>query len=342
MNSPFRWHRAFLLWGLSLTSVVLPLLYTNQYILHLLIIGFMLSVLALGVRLVMITGQWTFGQAAFQAIGAYSCVMLRANFGLTFWMSLPLAGLFAALFALVIGYPILRLRGIYFSMLTLCLGEVIRTLALEWKSVTGGPSGMIDVPHPDGIAIGSITLVQFGPTNKIPYYYTALFILFIALVVIHRIDVSRLGRSFRAIRQSDNLAESLGINVAWYKVIAFAVGSFFSGICGAFLPAYLGTLYPSHFNIWQSIYPVVHVIVGGLDHIFGPVAGTFFVTFLFELTRASPEMQQLLYAFTLIAVILLLPHGLMGITKQSQIWISCLTRGFAQASRIVRSGRGSA
>jgi len=287
----------------------------------------------------MLTGQWTFGQAAFLAVGSYCSVLLTGRMGLSFWISMPLAGLAAALFAILIGYPILRLKGIYFSMLTLCLGEVVRSIALEWKNLTGGASGIIYIPSPDVISIGSWTLVKFGPTDKLPYYYLALFILVITLIVMRRLDKSSIGRVFRAINQSDSLAKSLGINVARYKVIAFAVGCFFAGICGAYLPAYLGVVYPQNFNVWQSIYPVVHIIVGGLGYLFGPVVGTSFVTLLFETTRAAPEFQPLIYALVLVFVILLLPYGLMGLTKQGQGWLSLLIRCSLKLGRMEREDR---
>ena len=210
--------------------------------------------------------------------------------------------------------------------LTLCLGEVIRTIALEWRSITGGASGMTSIAPPNELSFGPLLSVKFGPTDKIPYYYLALFLLLVTLLVMHRIDKTRLGRSLRSIRQSDSLAAGIGINVARYKVIAFAIGSFFSGISGAFMPTYLGTVYPDHFNVWQSIYPVVHVTVGGLEHLFGPVVGTLFVTFIFEITRASPELQQLLYALILIVVIMLLPKGLTSLASQSLVWSAYIKR----------------
>jgi branched-chain amino acid transport system permease protein len=300
--------------------VCLPIFWHDQYILHLLIIVFIYSLVALGVRLIMLTGQWTFGQAAFLAIGSYSSVLLVRKMGLSFWAAMPLAGLVAAALAILLGYPILRLKGIYFSMLTLCLGEVARTTALELKSITGGASGIIDIAPPPTISFGSWALVQFDPTAKLPFYYLALVLLCIALVIMERLNKSKMGRAFRAVNQCDSLAESLGINTARYKVIAFAIGSFFAGISGAFLPTYLGTLYPDHFNVWQSIYPVVHVIVGGMDYLLGPPVGTLFVVSLFELTRAKPEFQQLTYAFVLVFVILLLPTGIMSLSRLGPSW----------------------
>jgi branched-chain amino acid transport system permease protein len=147
-----------------------------------------------------------------------------------------------------------------------------------------------------------------------------------------RLDTTRIGRVLRAIQQSDSLAESLGINFAIYKVTAFAIGAFFAGIAGAYLPAYLGVLYLQHFNVWQSIYPIVHIIVGGLGYLFGPVVGTGFVTFLFEFTRAAPEFQQLIYAIVLVFVILMLPHGLMGLGGRGRSWLSQLDQWFVGVS----------
>ena len=322
MNSNPQHSRKISLLVLLAVMVGLPFFWHNPYILHLLIIIFIYSIVALGVRLIMLTGQWTFGQAAFLAIGSYSSVLLGKKMGLSFWGAMPLAGLAAAAVAILLGYPILRLKGIYFSMLTLCLGEVARTTALELKSITGGASGITDIAPPPAISCGSWTLVTFDSTTKLPFYYLALILLCIAIIVMERIDKSKIGRAFKAVKQSDSLAESLGINIPRYKVIAFAIGSFFAGISGAFLSTYLGTLYPDHFNVWQSIYPVVHVIVGGMDYLLGPPIGTIFVVSLFELTRAKPEFQQLTYAFVLVLVILLLPTGIMSLTKRGPRWWS--------------------
>ena len=195
-----------------------------------------LSVIAAGVWLVFYIGRIHIGQGAFALLGQYAAAIAITKLGLSFWAALPLAGLVSALFACAIGLPILRLKGVYFAMVTLSLTEAARLTAQSFVSVTGGPKGILNVPLPGAVEVFGLTLVpDFAEVNP----HIALFVLATLLAVgtfiaLYRIVNSRLGWLFRSLQQNEDLASSIGVNVARLRVIAFAIGSFLGGIGGAF------------------------------------------------------------------------------------------------------------
>lgn len=293
---------------------LLPLFERDPYILHVLIEVAMVSLPTLGLWLIMLTGQLSFGQVAFVAIGAYTSCLLVMKMGMNTWLALPISGLTAGLFGVAIGYPSLRIKGTYFAILTLVFGEAVSMILLNWTGLTGGADGIFGIPRPNEIGLAGLTLVQFS-ADKLPYYYFALTLLIICFLVMARINRSHVGSVLRSINQSDTLAESIGVNVTRYKVLAFSTGCFFAGLGGGFYTHYFTILHPDNFTLWDSIYYVVYVIVGGVSSVVGPILGTFLMLGTFELLRAVKQFQAVVYALILICVILFLPGGLMNIRQ---------------------------
>ena len=294
----------------ALILVLLPLVVHSGYYLHILITVGMLSVGALGVRLMMNLGQWSFGQGAFMTLGAYASGLVAVKLGWSVWLSMPIGGLVAALFAMVIGYPALKVKAAYFAIFTIALVLVLRQLILAWRGVTGGLTGLLNVPRPDAIHIGALS-IDF--TQKTHFYYLMLILFFVTLAVMYRVDHSRMGKVIKGIYSSEDLAESVGINTLWYKVRAFAIGSLFAGLSGAFSAHYLQAAHPNAFEMWQSIYMVAYVIVGGIGSVFGPVVGTFALVLVVEALRAAGEYQIIAYGLVLIVVMLFLRGGLISL-----------------------------
>ena len=276
-----------------------------------------LSVIAAGVWLVFYIGRIHIGQGAFALLGQYAAAIAITKLGLSFWVALPLAGLVSALFACAIGLPILRLKGVYFAMVTLSLTEAARLTAQSFVSVTGGPKGILNVPLPGAVEVFGLTLVpDFAEVNP----HIALFVLATLLAVgtfiaLYRIVNSRLGWLFRSLQQNEDLASSIGVNVARLRVIAFAIGSFLGGIGGAFFLAVQQSVYPSSFQVQDSIYLMLYCFLGGLGYVFGPLVGTFVLFIAFEFLHGLNQYQPLIYALLMIGLMLWLPNGLLSLGR---------------------------
>lgn len=286
-----------------------PLLSQKLYWMHLVILCLLYSILTMSLVLILRTGHLTLAHAAFMGIGSFSSALLVMKLGLSFWLALPLSGLIAAIIALILGYPILRVRGIYFVIITLAFSTVVALIALNWN-LLGGYVGITGIPRPN--AIGSIDF-----SSKIHYYYLILLLAAIAGLVIYRIETSRFGRILRAIGEDDVLTESIGVDLLRYKLMAFAVGSFWAGVAGAFFAHYLRYTSGDLFGVWESLQYVIFAIVGGTaSAVAGPVIGVFVLTIFAELLPIPDLAQPFLFGAVLIQVVLTLPGGLISLPQQ--------------------------
>lgn len=291
---------------LLILLLTLPLFVKDPYTLHILIITIMNVILAVSIRLILTVGEMSIAHAAFMAIGGYTSALLVTRLGLSFWLTLLLGGIMATIIAILIGYITLRLKGFYFSLVTLAFAEIVLIVITRWDSLLGGYAGISDIPPPNPV-FG----IEF--TSKVPYYYLILLLGIVTIAIMYRIDKSWLGRIFNSIRQSALLSESMGINIMRYKVLAFAIGCFFAGIVGAFQAHYYTVLAPAFFTLWESIYCLIYAQVGGVANIAGPAVGAIFLTIIPEFLRAANEFQPLIFGAILIVVILFLPGGLITI-----------------------------
>jgi branched-chain amino acid transport system permease protein len=284
--------------------LTLPVATRDPYFLNLFITVGIWTTSVWGVRLIMSTGQLTLGHAAYMAVGAYASTLLTMKAGLSFWLAFPLAGMISSLIALLIGYPILRIKGVYFSIITFAFAEIIRLIIVHWPDVLGGYGGIPNIPPPQ-----PIFSIRF--TSRVPFYYLILAISLATYLFMVRIEKSRLGRIFSSIHESDTLAESIGINIMKYKMIAFCLGCFFAGLSGSFYAHYFNFTSPEFFTIWQSIYCLIFVIVGGVGSVLGPFLGSLFMTLVPEFLRVAKEYEPVVYAIILILIMFLLPGGLV-------------------------------
>ena len=290
--------------------LVLPLIGGDPYSYHILIMIGAGTILAWGVRLVLITGHLTVAHAAFAAIGAYTSTLLVMRLGISFWGALPISGVVAALFGLLLGYISLRIKGIYFVILTLCFAEVVRVIIGYWPFL-GGYKGILGIPAPDPIAIPILGVIDFR--SKIAYYYLVLLVALLTGFVMHRIDASRLGRIFRSIEESEGLAESIGINCLGYKVLAFVIACFFAGVTGSLLAHYRFMISPEFFTVWDSIYFLLYVVIGGTGSVAGPVVGAVILVALPEFLHGVALYKDIIFAGVLLAVVFGLPQGLISL-----------------------------
>jgi branched-chain amino acid transport system permease protein len=302
---------------------LVPLLWKSLYWIHILILTGLNVLLAVSLRALLRTGQISLGTAGFMLLGAYSSALLAIKLGLSFWITLPLGGLLAAIVALIVGYPFLRAKGIYFAILTVMLAEVSRLIAWYWPSLTGGSAGLQDIPPPDPISIPGIIILTFD--TKIAYYYLMLVIVIVCLTILYRIERSWLGLMWSAINEADNLAQAVGINIMGHKMLIFCVSSFFMGVAGALYAHYMGTLSPygtpgTPFGFTASIYVLIYVVVGGETRFAGPIIGAIVLTIVPELVRGLQEYVPLIFGGLFIIIVLLMPEGITSLSAPLSHW----------------------
>jgi branched-chain amino acid transport system permease protein len=307
----------FALFGLVMIVAVPPIIEATgrSDLYYTLTLIALLAVASAGVWITFYIGRINIGQAAYALIGGYVSAILVVDYGVSFWWTIPLAGLFAALVAIVIGLPILRLRGVYFSMVTLVSTEVARLTAMALP-ITNGARGMVSLPLPGPIAIGPVTLVPdfAGLANpRQAFYWLAIIIMLIAFAGLWRLVNSRIGRLFVALQQNEELASSLGVNIAGLRIVAYAISSFLGGVAGAVFSAVSQSIYPSSFTTQDSINFMLNCFLGGLGYVFGPVVGTFVLRFGWDLLFQTGEYQLLIYAGVMIILMLVLPNGLLSL-----------------------------
>ncbi len=275
----------------------------------------LLSVASAGVWLTFYIGRINIGQGAFALIGAYVSAILVTKAGMSFWLTLPLAGLAAGLVAVLIGLPILRLRGVYFAMITLVLTEVVRLTALALP-ITNGAKGIVSIPLPKALSVLGITLIPDFSTisdTRQAFYFTACILMVLCFATMYRIVNSRIGDLCRSLQQNEELASSVGVNIAFLRLIVFAISSFFGGIGGAMFGAIAQSVYPSSFVVKDSIDFMLNCFLGGLGYVFGPMLGTLVLYFGWDLLFELGKYQLLIFSTVLILLILVLPNGLLSI-----------------------------
>ncbi len=298
---------------------ILPLIGLSSYMMHILVLVIIYSMIGMAWNLLGgYCGQVSFGHAAFFGVGAYTAGLLYSKLGLSAWWGLPLSIAVVTFFSLVIGFICLRLRGPYFALATLAMGEVFRVTAENLVKFTGG-----DV----GILIRERTWVV-----KIWYYYIILLLGIGTFFLVKKVIESKLGYYFVSIREDQDAAESMGIDTTVYKTIALCLSGAITGIAGAFYTNYMGYIDPKVvFALHDiSIVTIMVVMVGGVATYWGPAIGAIIMVFLAELIRSNPSIgvaHQTLFGILLIIIIIFLPNGIVG--------------DFPKLTRLFKMGRAS-
>mgnify|MGYP001180877813 CR=1 FL=1 len=285
----------------------------NTYALHLCVISMLYAVLALALNFQLGSANIpNFATGASYGIGAYASALLALNFGVSFWVALPVAAVVATIFGFLLGIPSMRTRDSYLALVTIAFGVVIHQL-LNNLEFTGGPNGLVGIPVPElfGHSFGD-PLVIFGqelPSQANFYYLSALLVL-ISIVFAGRLHDSRVGLAWNALRTDELAARCQGINVTWYKVLAFAVDAFLAGFAGTIYAFYVGFISPDNFTFLVSVTIMTMVIAGGMDNILGVIVGAFLLTLLPEKLRAFSDYRILFFGVTVIAFLMIRPQGL--------------------------------
>lgn len=287
-------------WVLALA--VVPLVYPDSYLLHLMIIAMDLAVLASSWNLLLgYTGIFSFGHQAFFGLGAYVSALLTMHGGVSPWLGMPVAGMVSAIISPVIALPCLRLRGApYISIATLSFAEICRITAMNLVGITRGELGLWGIP----------ALIQGG--SRVPFYYIMLAILTLTQWTVVAIVQSNLGLAFRSVRDSEAAAEALGVDISQTQTLAFVISSFIAGVAGAFHAHYLQILTPSSVLSVELMVRIVMVtLLGGLGTYIGPVLGAFGLTLGLEHIRFLGDYRFLVYGGSIVLLILFVPEGLL-------------------------------
>ncbi|CAH1653933.1 Amino acid/amide ABC transporter membrane protein 2 (HAAT family) [Hyphomicrobiales bacterium] len=275
----------------------------------------LLSIISAGVWLTFYIGRINIGQGAYALVGGYVSAVLVTRYGFSFWLTLPLAGLFCAVASVLIGLPILRLRGVYFAMVTLVLTEVARLLALALP-ITNGAKGIVSIPLPGAVRIFGLTLIPDFATLQNPrlaFYIMSVVLMLLCFIGMYRLVNSRIGHLCQSLQQNEELASSIGVDIARLRVIAYAISSFLGGVGGAIFASITQSIYPSSFTVADSVNFMLNCFLGGLSYVFGPILGTFVLYFGWDLLYRFGDFQLLIFSVILIALMLVLPNGLFSL-----------------------------
>ncbi len=324
-------HHKIWIGALIVFAVALPFTPPGSSMLTGLTMAMIYMLLAVGLNIVVgYAGLLDLGHAAFYAIGAYTYALLNQYFGLSFWQALPLAGAMAAFFGIVLGFPVLRLRGDYLAIVTLGFGEIVRLLLNNWDSLTGGPDGVTNISKPtvfgfeitrrargEGETLWQFLGVDFASTYQLTaLYFIGLFLVIVAVFLIHRLSKMPVGRAWEALREDEIACRSLGLNPTMIKLTAFSLGSMFAGFAGAFYAAYLGSVTPDSFAFIESAIILSIVVLGGMGSQRGVLLAALILTLLPEFARDFAEYRMLIFGLVMVLMMIWRPQGLWPATRR--------------------------
>ncbi len=295
----------------ALFAVLFPLLFSS-YQITIMTTALMYAVLGLGLNIVVgLAGLLDLGYVAFYAVGAYSYALLNHHFGLGFWACLPIGAGLAALFGILLGFPVLRLRGDYLAIVTLGFGEIIRLLLENWNEFSLGPSGIANIPRP---GLGGMELSM---DNAIRYtYYLVLLLGVVTIFVVNRLRDSRIGRAWIALREDEIAGQAMGIDKTRTKLTAFALGATWAGMVGVLFAAKTTFINPASFTFLESAIILAIVVLGGMGSTVGVVIGALVFILLPEYLRAFADYRMLLFGAIMVGVMLFRPQGLIGTKRR--------------------------
>lgn len=291
--------------GIGLLLLILPYIIQSNYLLRVIITMAIYALLASGLNIINgYTGQFSLGNAAFYGIGAYTAAILATRYGVPFWVNLLLGGFVAMLFSLLLGMATLRLKGVFLSVTTLGFAEIIRLVILNWIGFTRGPMGIPGIPFPK--------LFGFTFSSNRAYYYLILVLGVMMIYSTRRVVRSRVGRAWIAIREDEVAARAIGIPTFRYKLLAFALSTFWVGVTGAFYAYYVSYVSADSFTLDEGFTHLAMILLGGQGTIGGPVLGAILLTALPEFFRGLSQYRMVLYGAVIVISVLARPQGILG------------------------------
>lgn len=309
-------------------AVALPFLpFSSRYVIDVATTVVIYVMLGWGLNIVVgLAGLLDLGYVAFYAVGAYSYALFAQWFGLGFWTCLPIAGLLAAIAGILLGFPVLRLRGDYLAIVTLGFGEIIRLVLINWHEVTGGPNGIADIPRPSffgfpftrnpgegEIAFHQLFGLEFSTMHRVIFlYYLALGLALITNLFVLRIRKLPIGRAWEALREDEIACKALGINPTNTKLTAFALGAMFGGFAGSFFATRQGFISPESFTFIESAIILAIVVLGGMGSQIGVVLAAAVIVLLPEIARELEAYRMLFFGAAMVLIMIWRPRGLLA------------------------------
>jgi branched-chain amino acid transport system permease protein len=278
----------------------------NDYYLTVMATAYIFAIATIGLNLITgYTGQFNLAHSGFMAVGAYTVGILTVDHNVPFWIAFALSGFVAAALGFFVGLVSLRLKGHFFSIFTLCVGYIMFLIIEKWESLTHGTVGIMGIPAPTPIA---------GIAFETPraQYYLVLFFLALSVWAMHRIVNSLLGRTFMAIRNGDDLAEALGINLMRNKVLAFMLSVFYAGLAGGLYAGFVRFLGPGIAGVEHTFDMTMYMLVGGIGTLLGPLLGSIGVPWLTQYLQFLQDYRFIVFGPLLIILVIFLPHGVVG------------------------------
>jgi branched-chain amino acid transport system permease protein len=301
-------------------GLAFPWIARNDYHLTVMSTAYIFAIATIGLNLITgYTGQFNLAHSGFMAVGAYTVGILTVDHQVPFWIAFALSGVTATILGFFIGLVSLRLKGHYFSIFTLCVGYIMFLVIEKWEGLTHGTVGIIGIPAPT--AIGPLT---FDSPRSL--YYLVFFFLVLGVWVMRRIVGSLLGRTFMAIRNGDELAEALGINLMRNKLLAFMLSVFYAGMAGGLYAGFVRFLGPGLAGVEHTFDMTMYMLVGGLGTLLGPLLGAITVPWLTQYLQFLQEYRFIVFGPILVLLVIFLPHGIVG------TWLGWRARRNAQAA----------
>ena len=291
----------------SIIALSFPFLF-SMYQTTIMTTALMYVILGLGLNIVVgLAGLLDLGYVAFYAVGAYSYALLNLHYGLNFWICLPIGAIFAAIAGILLGFPVLRLRGDYLAIVTLGFGEIIRLVLENWNDFSKGPSGIANIPRP------SFFGMEFGVVESTIYiYYLMIIFVLFTIFVVNRLQNSRIGRAWIALREDEIACQAMGIDKTKTKLTAFALGALWAGMVGVIFAAKTTFINPASFTFLESAIILSIVVLGGMGSIVGVMLGAFIMILMPEYFRAFSEYRMLLFGLILVVMMVFRPQGMIS------------------------------
>jgi branched-chain amino acid transport system permease protein len=284
--------------------------------------------LSLGLNLAMgYCGQFNLALAAFWGVGAYVSTLLSVDWGVNFWVALPISGLVAAFLAGLVGLPSLKVRSHYLAIVTIGLGEIINLVLVNEREITRGAIGISHVPAP--------RIFGFELTDSYSYFYLILAMVVLGYLWARHIVKGRLGRNFVAIRDDYVAARAMGVNIAYYQILAFAISGFYAGITGSLYAHMVNYVSPDTFAFHSMMFVLTMTLVGGMGNLLGSVAGSLMVI-AHEYLREFQDFQLVLYGLMVVLIVLFFPGGVVGLASRIRSW----RRSMAHPTPTEEAGEG--
>lgn len=293
--------------SILIAAIAFPFLF-SMYQVNIMTTVLLYIMLGLGLNIVVgLAGLLDLGYVAFYAAGAYTYALLNHHYGVSFWLALPLGALTGAVFGILLGFPVLRLRGDYLAIVTLGFGEIIRLILENWNELSFGPSGIANIQRP---TFFGIDLSLQGAT--VYMYFIIMLLVLLTIFVVHRLDNSRIGRAWIALREDEIACQAMGIDKVKTKLTAFALGATWAGMAGVIFAAKTTFINPASFTFLESAMILSIVVLGGMGSIPGVIIGAFILILLPEYLRAFSDYRMLIFGAVMVLMMVFRPQGMIS------------------------------